>query len=83
MRAELGGDGLGDELERLFEVFSPELMELAPAQTVDVWIAAEFVDPVRLLPALLHGAQWAAALPAAPRGSFGRGSGSPATSLLS
>jgi len=63
LRAEpAGGGGGGGELdegsameaERLLEAFSPELIEMAPERTVDLWLTADFVDPLKLMPALLR-----------------------------
>ena len=47
-------EGSAMEAERLLEAFSPELLERAPERTVDLWLAADFVDPVKLMPALLR-----------------------------
>jgi len=42
-----------DEAQRLFEKFSPQLILLAPAQLVDVWLQAPKVEPAKLLPAIM------------------------------
>ena len=53
-----GGGGLDEgsamEVERLLETFSPELVAMAPERTVDLWLSADFIDPLKLMPALLR-----------------------------
>ncbi|KAL1495659.1 hypothetical protein AB1Y20_016525 [Prymnesium parvum] len=41
------------EAERLLEKFSPQLIVIAPVQLVDVWIQAAYLEPQRLLPAIM------------------------------
>ena len=43
-------EGSAMEAERLLEAFSPELIEMAPERTVDLWLTADFVDPLKLMP---------------------------------
>jgi vacuolar protein sorting-associated protein 18 len=47
-------DRLGEAHEEMFYKFSPVLMHYAPIQTVNVWIKASFLNPVKLIPALMR-----------------------------
>ena len=86
VRAASGGgpdyEGAAMEVERLLEMFSPELIELAPSHTVDVWIAAEFVDPLKALPALMRydESRSSSAVAAAPPPPASPGAGASASS---
>ena len=41
------------DAERILEKFSPQLMLSAPAQLVDIWMHAPYLDPSKLLPAIM------------------------------
>lgn len=47
-----------DKSEALFYKFAPQMLLIAPTETVDAWIQARFLSPCRLIPALVRYEQY-------------------------
>ena len=43
-----------EKAEALYYKFAPQMLLMAPTETVDAWIAARFLSPCKLIPALVR-----------------------------